>query len=220
LYVRGQIRRHCTEIDFPSSSPTRHFKECEDGKFYPLDSFVKQVSNVKSHNKQRKTTTRLPSLINQLKDLHKSYNEEVKQKILRGLKSLSPEAFEIFAKKLMEVYGFHSMEVTKVSNDGGIDGHGKLKVGLAEMNVAFQCKRWTKNSIQRPEIDKFREAAQGNFEQGVFFTTSKFSEGAKGMSIKKGAVPIILVDGAGIVDLMINKGLVSKEKVCGYIVLH
>jgi restriction system protein len=104
------------------------------------------------------------------------------------------------------VYGFHGTAVTQISGDGGIDGYGKLKVGLANLNVAFQCKRWEKGNIQRPEIDKFRGAAQGDYEQGLFFTTASFSEGAIGASIKRGAVPIILVDGPAIVDLMIDKG--------------
>ena len=96
--------------------------------------------------------------------------------------------------------------MTQLSGDGGIDGFGKLKVGLANLNVAFQCKRWTKGNVQRPEIDKFRGAAQGDVEQGLFFTTASFSDGAIAASIKRGAVPIILVDGESIVDLMIEKG--------------
>ena len=72
------------------------------------------------------------------------------------------------------------------------------------MNVAFQCKKW-QNAIQRPEIDKFRGAIQGEFEQGIFFTTSHFTEGAKAASLKKGAVPVILLDGESIVELMIEK---------------
>jgi restriction system protein len=39
----------------------------------------------------------------------------------------------------------------------------------------------------------------------VFFTTASFSEGAIQASIKRGAVPIILVDGPAIVDLMIER---------------
>lgn len=74
------------------------------------------------------------------------------------------------------------------------------------MNVAFQCKRWTKGNIQRPEIDKFRGAIQGDFEQGIFFTTASFSDGAINVSIKRGAVPIVLVDGESIVEMMIKKG--------------
>lgn len=32
--VRNQIRRHCKRLDFPSSSPTKHFEELEDGKYF------------------------------------------------------------------------------------------------------------------------------------------------------------------------------------------
>ena len=70
------------------------------------------------------------------------------------------------------------------------------------MNVAFQCKRWTTANVGRPEIDKFRGAIQGEYEQGIFFTTANFASGAKEVSIKRGAVPIILIDGPSIVELM------------------
>jgi restriction endonuclease Mrr len=38
------------------------------------------------------------------------------------------------------------------------------------------------------------------------FTTSGIATGAKKVSIKPGAVPVILVDGPSIADLMIDKG--------------
>jgi restriction system protein len=138
--------------------------------------------------------------------LQATYVAAFKQKVLAELRRLSPAAFEAFGKRLLEEYGFHAVSVTRISGDGGIDGHGKLKVGLAHLNVAFQCKRWSKGNIQRPEVDKFRGAIQGDFEQGIFFTTTSFSEGAIGASIKKGAVPVVLIDGMGIVTLMIDKG--------------
>ena len=59
--------------------------------------------------------------------------------------------------------------------------------------------------MQSPEIDGFRGAIQGSCEQGYFFTTSGFSSGAKDKSFKVGAVPVILIDGEAIVDLMIEK---------------
>ena len=34
-------------------------------------------------------------------------------------------------------------DVTPKSHDGGINDHSKLKIGLAYMNVAFQCKNGT-----------------------------------------------------------------------------
>lgn len=127
------------------------------------------------------------------------------KKILRQLKSLNPYEFEKFCRNLLEVYGFIDLSVTQKSRDGGIDGFGKLKIGLAYMNVAFQCKRWNKGTVSRKEIDAFRGAIQGEYEQGIFFTTSTFTKEAMSYSIKQGAVPIILIDGKMIVDFMIEK---------------
>ena len=125
----------------------------------------------------------------------------------RTSSELSPSSFELFAKSLLEVYGFEDTHVTQVTRDGGIDGYGKLRGGLAHLNVAFQCKRWTKANIQRTEIDKFRGAAQGEYEHlgRYFFATTSFSPGAIGASLKRGAIPIVLIDLPQIVKLMIDK---------------
>ena len=108
---------------------------------------------------------------------------------------------EQFGKKLLQAYGFLEVVVTRFTKDGGIDGHGKLKVGLAHLNVVFQCKRYTKGSVSRPEIDAFRGAIQGQYEQVIVSTTSSDASGAEAASFRPGAVPIILIDGNSIVDL-------------------
>lgn len=139
-----------------------------------------------------------------LVDIHEKYELQFRSNLLDKLHGLTPTEFEHFGTKLLDVYGFVKMSVTQVHNDGGIDGHGLLKIGLARMAVAVQCKRW-KGNVPRPEIDKFRGAIQGIHDQGVFMTTSDFTSGAKEASIKKGAVPVILLNGESIVDLMIEK---------------
>lgn len=138
--------------------------------------------------------------------LYKDYEASFRSRLLDKLNKLTAREFELFAPKLLRAYGFVEVKVTNVSSDGGIDGYGKLQLGLATMNVAFQCKRWHGN-IGRPQVDKFRGAIQGEFEQGVFFATSDFSQKAREASLKKGAVPIILLNGESIVDLMIQKGI-------------
>lgn len=143
--------------------------------------------------------------------LQDEYVAQFKDNLLERLIALTPTQFEHFAKKLLTAYGFIDMKVTSRSRDGGIDGHGQLKVGLAAMNVAFQCKKW-EGKVQRPEIDKFRGAIQGEFEQGIFFTTSDFSEGAKAVSLKRSTVPIILLNGESIVELMIEKQFGVRRK--------
>jgi restriction system protein len=139
-------------------------------------------------------------------ELYQDYETAIKSRLLDNLNNLSPRQFEAFAKKLMEAYGFVDVEITDVGPDGGIDGYGKLRLGLATINAAFQCKRW-KGNVGRTEVDKFRGAIQGEYEQGVFFTTSEFTSQAKEASIRKGAVPVILLNGSSIVDIMIDKEL-------------
>lgn len=154
--------------------------------------------------KTRPDALRETSTTSSLVDLYETYDLQFRSKLLDKLHELTPKHFEHFARDLLAAYGFIKVVVTQLSNDGGIDGYGLLKVGLAHMNVAFQCKRWEAN-VPRPEIDKFRGAISGEYEQGIFFTTSDFSKQSMEVSIKKGTVPIILVNGEGIVDMMIEK---------------
>jgi restriction system protein len=139
-------------------------------------------------------------------DLHEEYEATFRAKLLDRLLQMKSGEFEQFARKLLRAYGFVEVQVTGVGADGGIDGHGQLRLGLASMNVAFQCKKWQDN-ISRPEVDKFRGAIQGEYEQGVFFATSDFTSQARDASLKKGAVPIILLNGESIVNLMLEKSL-------------
>lgn len=139
-------------------------------------------------------------------ELYEEYEAKFRGQLLAKLQDLLPREFEHFARRLLTAYGFVDVTVTDLSKDGGIDGYGKLRLGLATMNVAFQCKRWQGN-VGRPEVDKFRGAIQGAFEQGVFFTTANFTSDARDASLRRGAVPVILLNGERIVGLMIEKGL-------------
>jgi restriction system protein len=150
-----------------------------------------------------------------LEELAEEYAAAFEKKVIQTLLDLEPARFELFATKLMTAYGFRTMKVTndRPAPDGGIDGDGELKVGLATMRAAFQCKKW-QGSVGRPEIDKFRGAIQGQFEHGYFFATSTFSIGTRQVSIKAGAVPVYLFDGHEIVQLMIEKGLgITRRRV-------
>lgn len=170
LYVlRVELRGHAYGIDYPSAASKKFFSYDEKSRTFGLaDRNAKQ-------NKIKDDITPLTKL----RELHRQYTHEFKGKILKQLKGLNPYDFELFCKNLLEKYGFHNLTVTKKSRDGGIDGHGKLKVGLAFMNVAFQCKHWDTGKVGRKEIDAFRGAVQGEYEQGLFFTTSFFQKKLK-----------------------------------------
>ena len=192
--LRVELRRHSVGIDFPTAAKNKFFLYDEtNGRFSALD---KKKSILYSEE---------DSSLNQVRGLYDSYLVGFKANILSQLKKMNCYDFEKFCMNLLRVYGFNSVSVTQKSRDGGIDGFGKLKIGLAHMNVAFQCKRCDNTTISRKEIDAFRGAIQGKFEQGIFFTTSSFSKEAMRYSIKRGAVPIILIDGEMIVNFMIEK---------------
>jgi restriction system protein len=205
--VRSQIRRHCLGVDFPSSSKTKYFG-VQNGKYYLLE----KVTTAKSYSFSKSKNKRGKFSLNDLKMVHNQYLNELKQRILNEIKKLEPSSFEKFCKGLLDAYGFRDVQVTKASKDGGIDGYGKLKVGFSYLNVAFQCKRWKKGTIGRPEINQFRGDIQGQFELGLFFTTANFSSNAESNSSKPGAVPIALFNGNAIVEIMLEKEFGVERK--------
>ena len=63
-----------------------------------------------------------------------------------------------------------------------------------------------------------RITIQGDYEQGILLTTSRFPPEALAASTKKGAVPIIPIDGSMIVDIMIEKKFgIDVEQIPVYI---
>ncbi len=211
--VSMQIRRHCAGIDFPSAAPNKHFQQHGDDRYSPLPEVLRSkrltkrraLLDDKAPPPESAGGRALSSVEEELWALHAKYLKLFEEHMLRELKLLSPAGFEQFARDLLQAYGFKDMRVTPPSRDGGIDGHGKLKVGIAELKVAFQCKRWTNGKIQRQDIDKFRGASQGKYDQAMFFTTSSFSRGAIAATTQQGAISVVMVDGPQIVRLMVEK---------------
>lgn len=142
-----------------------------------------------------------------LRDLQNLNRDEVKRRLLDELKQLTPLAFEHFCKEFLGHLGYRSLEVTQQTQDGGLDGYGDFRQGAISIKSAFQAKRWTATSVGRPEIDRFRGAIQGDFDHGVFMTTSTFTQPAKEASYKKGAITILLLDGEAIAEILIERNL-------------
>lgn len=142
-----------------------------------------------------------------LRDLVNENHDEAKRRLLSEMQRLTPRAFEHFCKELLTQFGFRKVEVTKTSKDGGIDGFGDFRQGVISIRSAFQAKRWSKTPVGRVAIDQFRGAIQGDYDHGVFLTTSRFSRDAVEASVKKGAITILLLDGPAIADLLLERGL-------------
>lgn len=197
--VRGTLRRQSLNLAFATGRNPKLFKLTPDGRYdlLPRPIHVKGAGATASSDE---------SSLDKIKVLHEKYVNDFRQRLLARLKSVDPAQFERFARRVLLQYGFRDVVVTGRSRDGGVDGHGLMHFGLAELNTAFQCKRW-KGTVGRPDVNQFRGDIQGRFDHGVFITTATFSPDAKSASFQSGAVPIILVDGPRLVDLLIEKGL-------------
>ncbi len=152
-----------------------------------------------------------------LRDLSNRSRDEAKARLLTELRGLTPTAFEHFCRQLLQHLGFRNVTVTRQSGDGGIDGFGDFQQGAVSIKSGFQAKRWSDNPVGRPDIDRLRGSLQGEYDHGVFITTSRFTKDATEASYRKGAISILLLDGDAVAELMIDRGIgVVKQPIYLY----
>lgn len=140
--------------------------------------------------------------------LEKAYlglKEQTLNDLLDSIRNCTPHFFEMLVLDTIVKmgYGGNRKEAGKVigkSGDEGIDGIiNEDRLGLDI--IYLQAKRW-KDTIGRPEIQKFAGALQGKrAKKGIFITTSDFTMEAKEF-VKHIDSKIILISGKRLVELM------------------
>lgn len=133
----------------------------------------------------------------------------VEGELLDRVVTLSPRDFELLVIRLLSRMGYGqkgTVEHSGQPGDHGIDGIiSQDPLGLDRIYV--QAKRYSENSVQRPEIQKFVGALMGaQGDRGVFITTSRFSQGAIQEARFVGA-RIELIDGERLAELMVAHGV-------------
>ncbi len=129
------------------------------------------------------------------------------------VKNIDPAEFERLCQRLLRESGFTDVTVEGKTGDGGIDGRATFKLaGLISIKVIFQCKRY-KGSVSSQEIREFKGTMVGRAEKGLFMTTGVFTRSAKEEASRDGSIPIDLVDGDALIEIMKELGLgVELEK--------
>lgn len=128
--------------------------------------------------------------------------------LLSRLHTISPTGFERLAKELLLKAGFDEVEVTRASRDGGIDGVGTYRPsGLISFRTSFQCKRWKDSPVRAPDVQAFQGAIQGQSDRGIFITTSYFTKDAVNQASRPGALPVDLIPGTRLAELLKEHGL-------------
>ena len=135
-----------------------------------------------------------------------------KREFLNKLLEVKPPIFEEMMGLLFEEMGYENVEVTKRSNDGGIDIIADVPCGVTKIRTVVQVKRW-KNNIQRPTIDQLRGSLyRQKALQGVIITTSNFSEGSKIAASEVVDKPIKTISGEELIEKMVEYGVGLREQ--------
>src|SRR2546428_7136487 len=130
--------------------------------------------------------------------------KHVERELLEKVKTISPSLFEILVGQLLDRLGYSSIQVTGRSGDGGIDGECCID-SLGLYKVLFQAKRWS-SQVGAPDVRGFIGALHTHrVNQGIFITTSTFSDNARDESNRSGNVK--LIDGMQLAVQMVRAGL-------------
>jgi hypothetical protein len=130
-------------------------------------------------------------------------NHDVRRQLRKVLAEIDPRAFEGLIGELLTSLGFEEVEVTRYSNDGGIDLRARLAVGgVTDVRTAIQVKRWS--ASVSPRIVRELRGGLGPHERGLVITLSTFTKEAKAEAAATDRSPISLVDGERLIDLLID----------------
>ena len=173
----------------------------------------KEASNIASHVENDERTPE-----EELADSYDRIKQNVQSQILTTILSKQPREFVV---KLLQAMGYggeikNSGIVTKLSNDGGIDGIIKEDI-LGFNHISIQAKRYAlDNNVGRNEVQSFVGAVAGTpSKKGVFITTSDYTKGAmEYVESLNGSPTIILINGQQLTEYIYDYGLgLQTEKV-------
>ncbi len=125
--------------------------------------------------------------------------------VLDRVLELDAGEFEGLVSNLLTALGFEGSEVIGGPGDGGVDVKGVLQVAnLAHIDLYVQAKRYAKGkTVSSNDIRKLRSTIPHG-SQGAFITTGRFGKDAPDIASQPGFVPIGLVNGRQLVDLLVE----------------
>ena len=190
-------------------------------RYAPADSkfFYSQKKDKDKPDDNQNIDTDLDSSQTPLELINENYQllrDNLSSELLETIKNKDPQFFENLVVDLLIAMGYggsrqEAGEAIGKSHDGGIDGIIKEdKLGLDI--IYLQAKRYDSGSIGEGAIRNFVGAlAAKHAQKGIFITTAGYSKSAREY-VKKVPQKIILIDGADLVDFMIDNNVgVSKD---------
>lgn len=226
--VLTALRRHCQGLDFPTSSPMKHFQFGQPKRGKTTYMLFDANGPSATPAVQRGDKEKLPEEI--ILSAYKEHLESVKTTLLEKILENDPSFFEHLVLKLLLKMGYgydlESGVVTGGPYDQGIDGT-IYEDELRFNQIQFQAKRYAADhGVRASELREFAGSILANEsggDKGVFITSSYFNKNAlqyaKKMAGNKKLV-LKLVDGRQLVELMLkhNIGVTVSDTFNTYVV--
>ncbi|MHA1278375.1 MAG: DUF2034 domain-containing protein [Candidatus Helarchaeota archaeon] len=132
-------------------------------------------------------------------------DENIYEAIRKKFLELDATEFEQLVSYILQTLGFEALQETGHSGDEGIDFVGVLNVmGIAQIDLQVQVKRYSRNIIRETHIRSFRGALKKD-HQGCFITLTKFDKKAIASAKDQERVPIRLINGIKFVEIFIEQ---------------
>jgi restriction system protein len=146
-------------------------------------------------------------------DLVHRQEVSVRESIEALLLEMDPYAFEHLIKRLLVEMDYQNVEVTKSSNDGGVDVVADIELGITSVREVVQVKRH-RRPVQRKDLDALRGSLyRFNAVRGTIVTTARFAKGTQEAAFAPGAAPITLIDGSKLIDMLIEHGIGVRKRI-------
>ena len=129
-----------------------------------------------------------------------------KADLMEVLQQLDPAAFQRLCLLLLHATGIEDLVVKGGPGDGGVEGTGRLKIGLVSFQVAFQARRWS-GTVDPAVVLEMQGSMTSDVDHGIVITTGHFSPSAKTRAKAPGAKQVELVDGERLCELLDEHGL-------------
>jgi restriction system protein len=147
----------------------------------------------------------------QIEVAHQSMQSALRSDLLERITQNSPYFFERLIVELLVAMGYGGSYKDAArqlgrTGDGGVDGVvNEDPLGLDRVYV--QAKRYSDNSVGRPDVQAFVGSLVGlGASKGVFVTTSTFSAQARDFA-RHLPQRVILIDGEQLTELMVEHGV-------------
>ena len=199
-----------------SESPTALTRKTLE-RFPEFVEFTRKTGaqeNQPENSAHEESATRTPE--EDLEHAFRKYRKVLELQLLDRIKTAPPLFFEELVLLLLRGMGYGGTAqdagwTTRRSGDDGIDGVIKEDpLGLDLIHI--QAKRWTTQSVGRPDIQSFAGSLEGQRgRKGVFLTTSTFSSEARDY-VSRIEKKIILIDGPKLSELCVEYGIGVSDR--------